>query len=253
MDKQLSFQTPKNFSDLVEINDLFSQYSKLEFPHYYDLNFIQLHFNPTREEFLLLENIHEDYQLSEGQKHLKFFWPENTGLFVDVLEYLSQENYELGKLELLHLTPNQFTQTSSNPHASIQEVTLHTLDAFIDLNSQADMEAGEDFALNKQDFYRYQFDLPEVSFWLAFIEDEPVGSLILISSQEYLEVDNVLTAVPWRKKGIASELITKVAEIAISDQKEVILLADAEDSPREMYFKQGFQVVATQIHALKEL
>lgn len=253
MNKKINFQTTKNFSEQIEDNELFSHYSKLEFPYYYDLNFIQLHFNPTTEEFHLLENILKDYQLSQGQNHLKFFWHENTGLFVDVLEYLSSEGYELGRLELLHLTPNLFTQTSSNPLVSIQQVTMQTLEAFIELNSQADMEFGEEFALNKRDFYSYQFGLPEVSFWLAFIEDEPVGSLILVSSGDFFEVDNLLTADSWRKQGIASELLAQVVRMAKTSQKEVILLADAEDSPREMYLKQGFQVIGSQIHVLREL
>ena len=253
MKNQLNFQKTKNFSQLIEDNELFSQFSMIEYPYYYDLNFIQLHFNPTMEEFNLLETILKDYQLAEGQNHLKFYWPENTGLFVDVLEYLSSEEYELGKLELLHLSPNQFTLTTSNPNVSIEQVTLDTLDAFITLNQQADLEYGEAFALNKRNFYHYQFTLPDVSFWLAFIEDEPVGSLILLSSEQFLEVDNLLTADAWRKQGVASEVLVHVVEMATEQQKEIILLADAEDSPREMYLKQGFEAIGSQIHVLKEL
>ena len=41
--------------------------------------------------------------------------------------------------------------------------------------------------------------------------------------------------------------------MATEQQKEIILLADAEDSPREMYLKQGFEAIGSQIHVLKEL
>ena len=49
MKNQLNFQKTKNFSQLIEDNELFSQFSMIEYPYYYDLNFIQLHFNPTME------------------------------------------------------------------------------------------------------------------------------------------------------------------------------------------------------------
>lgn len=252
MKKQLTFQTAKNFSVCIEDNELFSQYSMPDFPHYYDLNFIQLHFNPTSEEFELLENILMADQVAEMPNHLKFYWPENTGLYVEVLEYLSQEGYELGKLELMHLLPNEFKQSSSNPNVLIQPVTSATLEAFIAVNFQADLSHGEAFSENKRDFYRKQFSMPDVSFWVAFIEDEPVGSLILVESEHYLEVDNLLTADAWRKQGVASEILARVVELADSQQKSVILLADAEDSPREMYLKQGFERISSQIHVLKE-
>ncbi len=253
MKNKLNFQTPKNFSKLVEDNELFSHYLKTNYPYYYDLNFIQLHFNPTKEEFVLLEEILKEYQHAEGQNHLKFYWPENTGLFIEVLEYLSVNSYELGKLELLHVSPNQFTQTSSNSNVSLHKVSLDSLESFIALNYQDDLAFGKEFALNKCDFYREQFQLPDVSFWLAFIEDEPVGALILVSSEHFLEVDNLLTAASWRKQGIASELLAYVVKMAAQQEKEVILLADAEDTPREMYLKQGFEVMGSQIHVLKEL
>lgn len=69
----------------------------------------------------------------------------------------------------------------------------------------------------------------------------------------FLGVDNLLTAASWRKQGIASELLAYVVKMAAQQEKEVILLADAEDTPREMYLKQGFEVMGSQIHVLKEL
>ena len=39
----------------------------------------------------------------------------------------------------------------------------------------------------------------EVTFLLAYLNDQAVGSLILIHSKDYIEVDNVLTKAEFRK------------------------------------------------------
>ncbi len=253
MKKRPSFQHIQHFSKIVEKNELFTQYSNESFGFYYEANYIQLYFNPTLAEFHLLEKIQADYQISLNQHHLNFHWPKDTGLYLEVLDYLSQKGYEIGKLELFHLAPKHFNKTRSNPTVHIQSVTDNTLAAFLALNFDEDRNISPSFAEAKQNLYRYQYEHSNVSFLLATIKQEPIGSLLLIESADYLEVDNVLTAAFWRKKGVASELLDYVRKQASMLGKEVILLADTEASPREMYLTQGFQKIASQIHALKKL
>lgn len=99
--------------------------------------------------------------------------------------------------------------------------------------------------------YAYQYQLENTTFILAYLKDEPVGSLILIDSKDYLEVDNVLTKEEFRKNKIATTMLNYVVSELLTPEQSVILVADAEDTPKEMYGKMGFQTNAYQITAQK--
>ncbi len=247
-----SFQNIENFSALVEENELFSQFSNRSLLHHYEANYIQLHFNPVLAEFSLLEEMYLEDLKQTGQSYLNFHWPQNTGLYMDVLDHLSKKGYKLGRLELLHLQPQHFTKRPANPTAKIVQVTDDTFEAFLSLNAAEDRKQSQGFAAHKASVYCYQYQCPHVTFLLAFVQQQAAGALTLIASPDYLEVDNVLTSAPWRKRGIATEMLAAIVKQAARLGKEVILLADAEDTPREMYLKLGFQPVASQIHALKK-
>lgn len=65
------------------------------------------------------------------------------------------------------------------------------------------------------------------------MNQQTVGSLILIASDQYLEIDHVLTDANYRKQGIATAMLASVMTQAIRSQQSVILVADAEDSPKK--------------------
>lgn len=252
MNKNLSFSNIENFSFVVEINELFNQYTNEVIPKHYNSNFVLLKFNPTLEEFKILERIHGNYQTSINQNHLKFCWPENLGLYLDILEYLNQKSYKIGMQELMILDCYQVKPLNINKSIRTEIVTEHTLEHFLKINYAEDLMHSKDFAVHKQDVYRYQFRQPHVQFLLAYDKEEPVGSLVLISSKNFLELDNVLTSASSRNKKIATTLINDVIETFNPKKKPLILVVDAEDTPRELYLKCGFKIKSTQISAEKE-
>lgn len=250
---QPTFQAIETYSHLVEKNEFFSQYTNSQIPGHYDANFVLLHFNPTLPEFKMVEKMHREYQESINQKHLHFYWPEDTGLFVDLLDYLNKEHYETGMEELFHIKPEDFMATQLNPNVQIEQVTKNTFKSFLALNYQEDIKNGKEYAEHMDGVYHHQFEWPQVQFFIAKIDQTPVGSFQLISSENYLEMDNVLTDSNYRHQGIATMLMAYVMEKATRQNKSVVLIADAEDTPKEMYKKVGFQMIASQIHARKML
>lgn len=253
MTTQPTFQAIEPYSHLVESNDFFSQYTNLDIPGHYDANFVLLNFNPTLPEFQLVEKMHREYQKSIEQTHLHFYWPEDTGIFVDLLDYLNEENYEIAMEELFHIEPADFIGARLNPAVQIERVTKNTFDAFLSLNYQEDIPNGEEYAKHMEEVYRYQFQLPHVQFLIAMIDQVSVGSCLLVSSEDYLELDNVLTDLNFRHQGVATMLMDYVMKEASQQNKSVILIADAEDTPKNMYKKAGFQMISSQIHARKML
>lgn len=248
-----SFINIEKYSAIVEDNELFSQYTNEEIPSQLSANFMLLKFSPVLSEFKLLEKMHLDYQRFIEQPHLKITWPENLGLSPEVLDYLDQENYRIGMLNLYWITAKELIAKPWNPQLQLKEVTPASLPEFLSLNFEEDLTYGEDFARNKQLVYRHQYQRPGVAFYLGSIEDTPVASFICNTSDDYVEVDHLLTAHKFRKQQIAQTVLYYIVEKASKNDKTLILVADAEDSVKDMYEKLGFQLAGFQISAEKSI
>lgn len=253
MENTPTFKTIETYSNIVENNDFFVQYTNHQLQDHYDANFLSLKYNPSLPEFQLIEAMHLDYQQTIKQKHLHFHWSENTGIFVDVLNYLNKNNYEIGRQELMHYEPTHLTKLKGNQQVNIHLVTENTLDDFMFINYNEDLKHGMAYAKHKEKVYHYQFKLPHVNFLLATINHQPVGSLIVVSSELYLEIDNVLTVTAFRNQRIATSLIHYVMQEAFRENRSIVLVVDAEDTPKEMYKKMGFQTISSQIQVQKNL
>src|SRR5699024_12790331 len=96
MKNKPTFRNIENYSEIIEENDFFIQLTNEEIPDRYDANYVLLKFSPSLPEFKLIEKMHIEYQEAIQQKHLKFNWPENTGLHPELLNYFNQENYKIG-------------------------------------------------------------------------------------------------------------------------------------------------------------
>lgn len=253
MKNNVSFEDIETHSYKVEENELFIQYSNVEIPDRYDSNYLLLKFSPILEEFKLIEEIQLSYQQSVNQQHLKFIWPENTGVHPEVLEYFDKHNYQIGMQNLYWVTKDTFSVHKVNPDLTIRVVDDANFKDFLTINLKEDLKHGKAFHQLKERIYPYQYQLRNTRFLLAYLDEEPVGSLIIIHSDDFLEVDNVLTDSDYRGQCVATSLLYEVVHHIAEKNQKVILVADAEDTPKDMYEKMGFKYMAYQISAQKNL
>lgn len=249
MSKNWTFSNKESHSFILEANDFFILYSNPSIPRYYEANFLQLNYSPTLEEFIIIEEIYKSFQIENKQKHLKMNWPDNTGIHMDVLNYLNNAGYKIGKQELMALNSEDILITKKSEELNLEWVDEQNLHRFLDINYKEDRQYGKVFADVKQEVYRYIFDYKNARLLLATKNKQPVGSLIVILSDDSIEIDHVLTDRCFRNQGVASYMIKNVSD---KSKHPVILAVDAEDTPKELYKKLGFEVVSTQISALKE-
>lgn len=74
---------------------------------------------------------------------------------------------------------------------------------------------------------------------VAYLNNEPIGVVDVIESENYIELDGFGVLEQFRHQGIGSTMQSLVGEYAISrDHKPVILVADGEDTAKDMYAKQ---------------
>lgn len=248
-----SFSDLSTYSNLLDKNEFFRQYFNPNARFRYDSNFFKLMFSPSIQEFELIEDMQIYFSLENELKHVKFYWPDNLGIRPDTLDYLSQQNYKLEKLELLKINPQSFKGNPVSPDVTVVEVTSDLMATLKDINYIEDLTISEDYAENKGPFYDDLFANSSVLFYMALYRNEPAGSCIVVEGNQTIEIDDLFTVKNFRQKGVATALQQKVMTLAKSKNKSVLLATDSEGSPINMYINQGYERVSFQIGAHKEL
>jgi predicted GNAT family acetyltransferase len=92
---------------------------------------------------------------------------------------------------------------------------------------------------------RDAYAAPVTSF-AAYADEVAVAHADLRSWDGIAEIDSVVTLPDYRNRGYARALVlTAVARARAQHADLVFLLADAEDWPRELYARLGFETVGT--------
>lgn len=249
----IDMTTFKHHSTVVDDNEFFTQYFSELYPWRYDSNFFILKFQPYLQEFKLIEEMQFASHQINQMEHLRFYWPINTGLTNEITNYFNREGYLLDMLELYSIEPKSFKASSVNEKVIIEKVNEQTINAFKSLNYLSDKEYGVDFANQKRKFYDYLLEDELSTIYIAKIDHTVVGSLLTFESEDYIEIDDVLVHQDWRNQKIATNLQLQVMENAMEKEKQVILIADGEDTVRDMYQNQGYKLEGYHIGALKIL
>ena len=243
------------FEDIYTLGHVVEENKQCRHVHYpemltrYDSNFIEFKTLPSLTEFKGAEYYLKTYHIKNGQKHVKFYFPADEKIGEELTGYLNHSCYEIGFIELYAIQPNQFPLVENNPDIEIQAVTAENLETFLKLQYQQDLEFGSEFADQKVDLHKRNFNDEDILQVIAFYKGVPAGSVDVIISNETAEIDGLVVNVNYQKKGIGSRLQKFVMDTF--HDKTIILVADGEDTPREMYQRQNYQYLGYKYQAQK--
>ena len=219
-----------------------------EFLSRYDSNLITWKCMPTIELFKDIEITLKKFHLPKNQKHLKFIFPSNEKLTDELQTYLLSNNYSIGFLELYSIQPKDFNG-SKNTDVVVQFITERNLEDFLLLQFGEDLQFGENFAKEKQIYLNKQYTKENVHYIIAYNQKKAIGSAIVIEKQDTAEIDNLFVLESHQRKGVGSTIQHFV--MANFQDKTIILVADGEDTPKEMYQRQNYKLEGFQYEALK--
>jgi len=246
---KITFDEHINISGTIEHeNKLYKHYSLPVVPDRYDSNFIKFKILPTLNQFKDAEQYLMKIHKTRHQNHVKFVFPQDHTLPKNIKEYLEQQQYSIGILELYAIQPNKF-QGQQNEEVLVEFVTEQTLEGYIQLHYEDTLQWGEKYANDMSSFRKSNFLNENIKQVIAIYEDKIVGSVDLIVTEFTVEIDNLYVLPAMQKKGIGSSIQQFVMDNYL--EKTVILVADGEDTPREMYKKQGYQYLGFEFNALK--
>lgn len=234
-----TFQDIETIGHVISENERYRHYHYPEMLIRYDSNFIDFKEMPSLEEFKQAEAFLKDFHQKHNQTHLKFGFPENEKPGPVLLKFFDDNGYETGFMELYAIDPKDFPAQQKNPDIRVAEVTEDSLDDFIDLQYESDRENGGAFANEKVKLNKKQFAEAKYMKVLAHYKGEPAGTMNVILSKEFVEIDDLAVRETLRRKGIGGQLQQFVMDRF--PNQTIILVADGEDTPREMYQRQNYK------------
>lgn len=247
--KKITFEDIYTLGKIVAENAQYRHYHYPKMLTRYSSNFIEFKTLPSLAEFKEAEDYLREYHLKKGQKHVKFYFPENIKTTGELVVYLNDMGYEIGFLELYAIQPKHFPPVKNNPYIDIQVVTDKNLEVLLNLQYQDDLKYGSEYVKQKAEHIKRQFEDQNTQQILAFYKGSPAGYVDVIISSETAEIDNLTVDKLFQNKGIGSRLQKFVMELF--PEKIIILVADGEDTPREMYKKQNYQYHGIKYEAQK--
>ncbi|SIJ64841.1 Acetyltransferase (GNAT) family [Mycobacteroides abscessus subsp. abscessus] len=85
---------------------------------------------------------------------------------------------------------------------------------------------------------------------VAYVDNEPVGTVDVIITDETIEIDSFGVIEQFQRQGIGSTIQAYIGDLA--NERPVILVADGEDTAKDMYLKQGYTYQSFVYHIVKE-
>lgn len=246
--KTISFEQINRDGSILVENVLFKQYHTKEMLNRYDSNLLAFKKMPSLQEFIEAEQQLHTHHQQYGQHHLKFLFPPNEKISGEVAAYLISERYSISFLELYSIEPGRFSG-GKNPEVEVRFAKEEDLTALLELNYNEDLKYGSNFAAEKQGHLQRTFMSAGRYFVIAYIDGVPVGFLQLIEEPDTVEIDNFFVLDSMQKKGIGSQMQQFVMDHFT--EKTIILVAEGEDTAREMYRKQKYEYAGFQYEALK--
>lgn len=199
-----------------------------------------------------LEDIDHQRMAHQNQysNHLSFYFPENVNLNQQWLDLIQRQGFELGLLELYAIEGYELQRLTHNHLVTIQQVTKQNIDDYLRVHENFTRPFGEKYAKESaiQIKENYMSDVQERL--IAYFNHQPVGIVDLIINTHTIEIDGLGVIEQYRHQLIGSTIQAYVGDIAQS--KTVILVADGEDTAKDMYLQQGYTYLSYRYQVLNE-
>jgi ribosomal protein S18 acetylase RimI-like enzyme len=247
--KHITFKDIYKAGQVIFENELYRHNHNPEVLLQYDSNFIHFKKMPTIVEFNATHSYLRVFHEKHGQKHVKFYFPEGEKLSRELEDHMKVDDFTIGYLELMAIQPANFPEVKENVEINIQEVSTETMDDYLTYQYEQNSNHGKDFAEQKQGQHLRNYENEGFMQIISYYKGKPAGSVDVIISKNTAEIDALVVHEDYQKKGIGSQLQKFVMEQF--PDKTVILVAEGDDTPKDMYRKQNYQYLGFQYESIK--
>ncbi|KAF3301788.1 GNAT family N-acetyltransferase [Carnobacterium sp. PL12RED10] len=249
-----TFDNMFTLADTYDETELYYFIGNRKVPSMYSNNKIVLDFVPTAEELDILEDNFLDYAYDLNLAYYSFVLPMNQPLAPDLFASIGEVGYEISLTKLMVLDPADFKATTKakdtyGDRLVLKEVNPSIEQDYIDFNQVFDkaIDDSGQFAAQKLNYYPWFLAENYTTALAVYIDDKLVAITDIIRLANAYEIDNFQVLDDYQRQGIGSLIQQWVCDKALAEGKMIILSADADDTPYDMYVKQGYQDQGMQI------
>lgn len=252
--QDFTFDNMFTLADTYDETELYYFIGNRKVPSMYSNNKIVLDFVPTAEELDILEDNFLDYAYDLNLAYYSFVLPMNQPLAPDLFASIGEVGYEISLTKLMVLDPADFKATTKAKDTYGDRLVLKEVDSSIEQDyfnfnqvfDKAIDDSGQ-FAAQKLNYYPWFLAENNTTALAVYIDDKLVAITDIIRLAHAYEIDNFQVLDDYQRQGIGSLIQQWVCDKALAEGKMVILSADADDTPYDMYVKQGYQDQGMQI------
>ena len=218
--------------------DLFYQMENKEVYLKFDANTFVFKRMPTVAE---LKTAIFEMERKKINECLKIRFPIKQELPQEVIAYLVSESITINKIHLYSIQTNNFPARIAQ-NIVVKKVDKSNYQEFAQLVYQSDSEYGKPYAKQNGD-WNYQKFLNSAcfEFYLAYIDDMPAGTVTIIKhTLTSVELDAFVVLPQYQRQGVGTAMQSYIMQQHAN--KELFLIADGYDTPKDMYEKQGYQL-----------
>ena len=174
---------------------------------------------------------------------------ENVKLSRKLKKYLKKESFNEINLNLYYLNIKDFIEQELSDF-SVGYLQKVDLNRYLDFQYKIDIEASnEEWAEHNQTLLYEDIRSENIKQLVAKDGEKIVGSANIIVKNNFFEIDNLYITPEYRNLGIARHIISYAID---NERKEnVLLVVDANDTPKYMYENMGFEKISEQDFYLK--
>ncbi|MCO0861407.1 GNAT family N-acetyltransferase [Staphylococcus pasteuri] len=205
---------------------------------------------PSQVQWLKDIETQKEMHVAQGSNHLSFYFPENDQLNEQWFELFKELGFELGVLEFYIIEANDLAQLSRNKDVRLIKVNRTNLNDYLDIYYQFSLPYGKKYAKKNVEKIRQNFDNMKAIPMIGYLENKPVGIVDVIENKNSVEIDGFGVLENYQRTGIGRTMQSYIGELA--GQRPVILVADGEDTVKDMYLKQGYVYRSFRYQILKE-
>ncbi len=249
-----TFDNMFTLADTYDETELYYFIGNRKVPSMYSNNKIVLDFVPTAEELDILEDNFLDYAYDLNLAYYSFVLPMNQPLAPDLFASIGEVGYEISLTKLMVLDPADFKATTKAKDTYGDRLVLKEVDSSIEqdyfnFNQVFDKSIDDSgqFAAQKLNYYPWFLAENNTTALAVYMDDKLVAITDIIRLAHAYEIDNFQVLDDYQRQGIGSLIQQWVCDKALAEGKMIILSADADDTPYDMYVKQGYQDQGMQI------
>ena len=245
-----SFKDIYSRAKSVVETDSYVIYQTIKSKLYFSGNYLLMKKEPTTiDEVEYYISSCRNFFKDKGVNFIHLAALENVKLSRKLKRYLKKESFNEINLNLYYLNINDFIEQELSDF-SVEYLQKVDLNRYLSFQYKIDIEASnEEWAEHNQSLLYEDIRSENIKQLVAKDGEKIVGSANIIVKNNFFEIDNLYIAPEYRNLGIARHIISYAID---SERKEnVLLVVDANDTPKYMYENMGFEKISEQDFYLK--